>query len=210
MTTTPGSPRSPLRLRRLLLPLLAVALAALSQVPLGWGEPEELGGVRNFGRVTDLFFRGGKVTRAGLERLYDLGVRTVIDLTGKREEEAAARELGMKFHSFPMKGSERPDDASVERILQILREAKEPVYAHCAAGKHRVGTIAALYRIRVQGWSPEKAWQEQEAYGFGPPSGHPELYAYVYGRAGPAAESESTSTGSDTQERKVHKDDGGD
>jgi protein tyrosine/serine phosphatase len=52
---------------------------------------------------------------------------------------------------------------------------------HCSAGKHRSGTIAALYRTRVQGWSKEKAWAEQQSYGFGTPEKHPELYDYVYG-----------------------------
>jgi uncharacterized membrane protein YkoI len=80
-----------------------------------------------------------------------------------------------------MTGHHPPDDQAVGEILSIIQSAKEPVYVHCSAGKHRVGMIAALYRIRVQGWPKEQAWAEQQSFGFGMPEEHPELYAYVYG-----------------------------
>src|SRR5262247_3622509 len=178
--------------------LVAVALAFVIHLPLAQAGSDRVEGVTNFGRVTDLYFRGGQVTKAGVQNLYDMGVRTIIDLTGDRKEEAVARRLGMKFYSFPMEGSERPSDGKVAAILKIITEAKEPVYAHCAAGRHRAGTIAALYRIRVQGWTPERAWEEQKSYGFGSVSEHPELHRYVYGRGGPGAGAglQSTRSGS--------------
>jgi protein tyrosine/serine phosphatase len=160
----------------------ALALIALTSATLALADRDRVKGVTNFGRVTDTILRGGDVTSTGLENLHAMGVRTVIDLAGDDEKEGrTCRRLGMTFHSFPMDADERPDDATVDRILQILRNAEEPVYLHCSAGKHRTGAIAALYRIRVQGWAPEKAWAEQQSYGFGPAKGHRELYEYVYG-----------------------------
>jgi len=162
----------------------AIALAVLTAAAIAYGGPEQVKGVTNFGRVTDTFFRGGKVTARGLENLHAMGVRTVIDLAGNESgEERACRRLGMKYYAFPMDVDERPDDASVEQILRILEDAREPVYAHCSAGRHRAGTITALYRMRVQGWSARRAWAEQKSYGFGSPNKHPRLYEYVYGRA---------------------------
>src|SRR5262245_3446162 len=90
---------------------VAVALALALQLPLAQAAPERVEGVTNFGRVTDLYFRGGRVTTQGVENLHAMGVRTIIDLTGHRKEEAATRGLGMKFYSFPLKGSEPPSDA---------------------------------------------------------------------------------------------------
>lgn len=169
------------------LRLVAAALAFVILSPLAHAGHrsggEHVKGVTNFGRVTDLYFRGGKVTKDGVQNLYDMGVRTIIDLTDHRKEEPAARRLGMKFFSFPMDGDERPDDAKVTAILKILTEAKAPVYAHCSAGKHRAGTIAALYRIRVQGWTAERTWAEQQHFGFGSAEEHRELFDYVYGKA---------------------------
>lgn len=188
--------------------LVAAAIGFVIHLPLAQAGSEDVEGVTNFGRVTDLYFRGGKVTNKGVQHLYDMGVRTIIDLTGDRKEEAAARRLGIKFYSFPMDGGERPNDEKVAKILKIITDAEEPVYAHCAAGKHRAGTIAALYRIRVQGWPPEKAWKEQESYGFGPANEHRELYAYVYGSGGRGSdESKSKRDGKNRHGKDDHDDD---
>ena len=167
----------------------AVGLVTLTAATIAFAARERVKGVTNFGRVSETVFRGGAVTPQGLENLHDLGVRTVIDLAGKSGERNACRRLGITYYAFPMDADERPDDAAVERILRILRDAEEPVYVHCSAGKHRAGTIAALYRIRVQGWSPGEAWEEQQSYGFGSAKDHRVLYEYVYGRGGPGARS---------------------
>lgn len=180
----------PIRSRRFVAPIRAgwlLALGGLTVATIAYAARERVGGVTNFGRVTESFFRGGKVTPKGLENLHAMGVRTVVDLAGKNGERSICSRLGMTYYSFPMDADERPNDASVERILRILRDAKDPVYVHCSAGKHRAGTITALYRIRVQGWSPDQAWREQQSYGFGSANEHRTIYEYVYGRGGPAA-----------------------
>ncbi len=139
-------------------------------------------GVTNFGRVTDSYFRGGQVTPEGVANLRKMGVRTIIDLRDEESpgEAESCKENGIKYLKFPMSGHETPDDKTVNKILGIIKDAKDPVYVHCSAGKHRAGTIAALYRTRIQGWSGERAWVEQKSYGFGPPEGHARLYDYVY------------------------------
>lgn len=144
---------------------------------------EKVAGVQNFGKVTDLFYRGGKVTPAGVESLAAMGVRTIIDLRDDESpgEPEACERNGVKYFKFPMSGHETPDSKTVDRILALVENAEAPVYVHCSAGKHRAGTIAALYRTRVQGWPMERAWKEQQSYGFGVPQEHPELYSFVYG-----------------------------
>jgi protein tyrosine phosphatase (PTP) superfamily phosphohydrolase (DUF442 family)/uncharacterized membrane protein YkoI len=148
------------------------------------GSPRKvLAGVENFGQVTEKYYRGGKVTPEGVANLARLGVRTIIDLRDEESpgEPEACKQLGIRYYKFPFNGHATPDSAAVAEILSIVRNATEPVYVHCSAGKHRAGTICALYRMRVQGWSPEQAWAEQKSYGFGLPEEHPELFAFVYG-----------------------------
>ena len=163
--------------------VLSVLTLAFLSVTQATAQSAQVTGVKNFGRVTDRFFRGGAVTPEGVENLAQMGVRTIIDLRDSpdADEPAVCKDNGIRYLNFPMTGHEAPSNQDVGDILHIIQTAKEPVYVHCSAGKHRSGTIAALYRTRVQGWSKEKAWAEQQSYGFGTPEEHPELYDYVYG-----------------------------
>ncbi len=160
-----------------------IIILAFAQAALAQNSREQVEGAKNFGRVTERYFRGGAVTPTGIESLAALGVRTIIDLrdSPNPDEPAVSRRNGIKYFNFPMTGHDTPDVKAVNEILSIIQKAKDPVYVHCSAGKHRAGTIAALYRMRVQGWSKDRAWAEQRSYGFGTPEEHPELYAYVYG-----------------------------
>ena len=162
---------------------LALALFSFAPAALAQSDRKQIEGVQNFGEVTERYFRGGQVTPDGVDKLAAMGVKTIIDLRDKpsEAEPEACKRNGITYHKFPMDSSGAPDDKSVNEILSIIQNAKEPVYVHCSAGKHRAGTIAALYRIRVQGWTKEQAWAEQQSYGFGPAEEHPALYAYVYG-----------------------------
>ncbi len=171
--------------QRFLSPTLILVLIALGFAPMARAQSakKQVEGVTNFGQVTERYFRGGQVTPEGVDNLAGMGVRTIIDLRDKPSEgepEACERN-GVKYHKFALDGGGTPDDKTINEILSIIQNAKAPIYVHCSAGKHRAGTIAALYRIRVQGWSKEQAWAEQQSYGFGPAEEHPALYAYVYG-----------------------------
>lgn len=140
-------------------------------------------GVTNFGKVTEHLFRGGELTEKGIENLAALGIRKIIDLRDDAEPEAAetCKRLGVTYYNFLLSQYETPDKATIDTILQHLRDTKTLTYVHCSGGKHRAGTMCALYRMRVQGWSPERAWREQQAYGFGPPEEHPDLFLSAYG-----------------------------
>ena len=79
--------------RRAALPLLA--LFFLIAAPFGSAgaqqrDRERVDGVTNFGRVTDKYFRGGEVTAAGVERLYEMGVRTIVNLRDEASPDLAA------------------------------------------------------------------------------------------------------------------------
>jgi tyrosine-protein phosphatase SIW14 len=165
---------------------LVSAPAALAQA-----KREQVTGVKNFGRVTTNYFRGGSVTPEGVENLHRMGVRTIIDLRDKPspDEPEACERLGIKYYKFATDGHATPDRATFDTILSIIKNAKDPVYVHCSAGKHRAGTVCALYRMEVQGWTPDQAWAEQQSYGFGVPEEHPELYAFAYGKRAATANS---------------------
>jgi protein tyrosine phosphatase (PTP) superfamily phosphohydrolase (DUF442 family)/uncharacterized membrane protein YkoI len=168
---------------RVVITILTLVIFSVTKTAFAQSEREQVEGVKNFGRVTDRYFRGGAVTPDGIRTLAEMGVRIIIDLRDNpnADEPAVCQSNGIKYFNFPMTGHDTPNKKAVNEILSIIQNAKEPVYVHCSAGKHRAGTIAALYRMRVESWSKERAWAEQQSYGFGAREEHPELYAYIYG-----------------------------
>ena len=160
--------------------LVPDARAAVSQSP---GPPASPLGIRNFGCVTPMLYRGGDFIPNGVQDLVHLGVKTVISLRAhsRHGEPDSCAAHGIAYYLFPMTTAAKPRPAAMDSIMDIIRSAKAPVYVHCTAGEHRTGTICAMYRIREQGWSRERAWAEQESYGFGVPEHHPNLFHFVYG-----------------------------
>ena len=48
----------------------------------------------------------------------------------------------------------------------VLDPQRQPVFIHCKRGKDRTGTMVALYRIEVNGWSNAEAIAEMDAFGY--------------------------------------------
>ena len=64
-----------------------------------------------------------------------------------------------------------PENEDIVKFLRVATTPElQPVLVHCQHGSDRTGTMVALYRIVVQGWSKEAALIEmtQGGYGFHP------------------------------------------
>ena len=64
-----------------------------------------------------------------------------------------------------------PDMDDIVRFLNIVTDSNNtPVFVHCKYGADRTGTVCAIYRVIIQGWSREDAVEEmtQGGYGFHP------------------------------------------
>jgi len=60
-----------------------------------------------------------------------------------------------------------PTDAELKAFFDVVLDpARQPVYIHCAFGKDRTGTMAAVYRLEMDGWTADEALQEMEAFGY--------------------------------------------
>ncbi len=129
------------------------------------------GGIENFAKVADGLYRGAQPSEEGLRGLRDLGVRTVVNLREHHSEKEEAERLGLAPVEIPIRagvlGSEPPADDDVRRFFEVVLDPKRrPVYVHCAKGKDRTGTMVALYRIEVEGWTPEEAIAEMQEFGY--------------------------------------------
>ena len=146
--------------------LATLALATLAQVEPRYAE------LPNFHQVNQQLYRGGQPKDGGLQKLKDLGVKTIVNLRGEdahtRAESEEAHSLGLGYYSISLPGFSRPKDEEVGRVLDIINAPEnQPIFIHCRRGKDRTGTIVACYRISHDGWTAEQAKDEARRYGLG-------------------------------------------
>jgi len=165
--------------------VLAVTSLAAS-APAKTNTDPKLSNIRidNFGRINDNYYRGAQPDARDYSDLASLGVRTVIDLTrdGRAEEQGLVQRAGMKFYRIPMTTRVAPTKDELAKFLQLVNDpANQPVYVHCAGGRHRTGVMTAVYRMTHDGWSSDQAFKEMKQYNFGADFLHPEFKRFVYG-----------------------------
>ena len=139
--------------------------------------------IGNFGRINDNYFRGAQPRGTDYRDLAAIGVKTVIDLQadGPSNEAGAVKAAGMNFIRIGMTTTKAPTEAQVAQFLDIVNDpANQPVFVHCAGGRHRTGTMTALYRMTNEGWTPAQAYNEMKQYRFEGFPDHPVLRNYVY------------------------------
>jgi len=75
------------------------------------------------------------------------------------------RALGLQYLWLPIKDERAPTDEQARTFLEFVRDpAHWPVLIHCRAGEGRAGTMAALARYAIDGWSMSAALREARNY----------------------------------------------
>jgi len=150
--------------------------------------------IGNFGEVSPTYFRGEQPEGADYATLAAFGIKTVIDLQadGEANEKGLVEKAGMTFHRIPMTTRTAPTTAQIAEFLKLVNDpANQPVYVHCAGGRHRTGVMTAIYRMTHDSWTSEQAFKEMKQFKFGADFLHPEFKRFVYAfraePAGPAA-----------------------
>jgi protein tyrosine/serine phosphatase len=93
----------------------------------------------------------------------------------------------MRFVRIPMTTHDVPTPAVIAQFMSLVTDpANQPVYVHCAGGRHRTGVMTAVYRMTHDGWNSDRAFKEMKQYKFGADFLHPEFKRFVYAyRPGP-------------------------
>jgi protein tyrosine/serine phosphatase len=164
---------------------VSLTVPAIAETPTSLASSSALSSVRigNFGKINDHYFRGSQPKGSDYKDLAALGVKTVIDLQkdGPSNESTLVTAAGMKFFRIGMTTTKAPTDAQVAQFFEIVNNpANQPVYVHCAGGRHRTGTMTALYRMTFDGWNAAQAYSEMKQYRFEGFPDHPVLRNYVY------------------------------
>lgn len=128
-------------------------------------------GVANFARITPQVYRGAQPSEEGLRELKRLGIRTVVSLRSWHSAKVRIEAAGLKAVELPLQadvfGSTPPTEEEVARFFGVILDPEaQPVYFHCAHGKDRTGTMAAVYRMEVDGWTSEEAIAEMQLFGY--------------------------------------------
>src|SRR5262249_18086825 len=133
-------------------------------------------GLPNLYQVTPTLYRSAQPSRRALrylgeQRPIEPGappIRTVLSLRAFDEDDLGGpappslRLERIRFKTW------HPEDEDIVKFLRIATTpALQPVLVHCQHGSDRTGTMVALYRIVVEGWSKEAALLEMTQGGFG-------------------------------------------
>jgi protein tyrosine phosphatase (PTP) superfamily phosphohydrolase (DUF442 family) len=125
--------------------------------------------IRNFVRVNNEFCTGGQPKLEHLEQLKADGVKAIINLRqpsehNAAEEEAKAKELGLRYFNIPFAFGDPKDEQSTE-FLKITDDPKNrPAFIHCTAAI-RVGAFWMIRRVLRDGWKLEAAEEEAKKIG---------------------------------------------
>jgi protein tyrosine phosphatase (PTP) superfamily phosphohydrolase (DUF442 family) len=125
--------------------------------------------IRNYLHVNDQFCTGGQPRLEHLEMLKKEGVKAIINLRQPSEhraaeEEAKAKELGLRYFNIPVVFTD-PKDEQVDEFLRITDDVNNrPAFIHCTAAK-RVGAFWMIRRVLRDGFTVEAAEKEAERVG---------------------------------------------
>jgi protein tyrosine/serine phosphatase len=169
--------------------LVALALSVISYAkPHGKSGTESksslvVGDIDNFGQVTDFYYRGEQPKGDDYNRLAAIGVKTIIDLRDDPRDYAKplTEQAGMKYINLPMSDKDYPGGNAASRFLALVNDKENwPVYVHCAGGRHRTGAMTAVFRMTMQGWDANRAYEEMKDYDFYTRWGHKAMKQFVF------------------------------
>jgi protein tyrosine/serine phosphatase len=132
-----------------------------------WASRIEKPGLPNFHQVTTTLYRGAQPTAEGIGELQKLGVKTIVNLRAFHSDHDRVEHTGVAYEHIDFK-TWHAEDEDVVRFLRIVADTnRAPVFVHCQHGADRTGTMCAIYRVAVCGWTKDEAIQEMTQGDFG-------------------------------------------
>lgn len=129
--------------------------------------------LRHLEQVDVGLFRGSHPSEEeDFHELKALGIKTILSLDYFWRQISTARKgaesHGMLFYNIPISTLVvEPSKEAMEAALEVITAPQNaPVYVHCFLGQDRTGLAIGLYRVHVQHWPAEKAYDEMYEKGF--------------------------------------------
>jgi protein tyrosine/serine phosphatase len=132
-----------------------------------WAADVNIEGVPNCHKVSDDLYRGAQPSEEGMRQLEKFSIKTVVNLRAFHSDRDEFKDANLSGEHISVKPW-HPEDEDVIRFLKIVTDkSRTPVFVHCQYGADRTGTMCAIYRIAVQGWSKDEAIEEMTKGNFG-------------------------------------------
>lgn len=131
--------------------------------------------IPNFYKVNENIYRGGRPSEEAIKELKKLGIKSILNLEKGifnkipsyiKKEKKLAEEEGLIFLWVPMHPLFAPKQKDIEKAISYLTDPSlQPIYVHCERGSDRTGIVIAAYRIKINGWTYQEAYEEMKKYG---------------------------------------------
>lgn len=128
-------------------------------------------------KVTETVWRGPRPTDLRALRV-DYHIDTIIDLesgvydvmrvydeTYFKDVPQFPPDFGINYYHMPCSDFSAPKKIFVDKALELMFNKERHVFIHCLSGVDRTGFVCAVYRMRVEGWTFERARAEWIALG---------------------------------------------
>jgi tyrosine-protein phosphatase SIW14 len=139
--------------------------------------------IKNFGQMDDRFYRGAEPkSLEDVQALKGLGIQTVIDLQAESDpqERAWAESQGIRYVNIPMVAKRYPRPEWVAAFMKTVDDPSTgKFFVHCAGGRHRTGSMGAVYRMEKYGWNFEQVYAEMKQFDFYTRWGHGDFKTFV-------------------------------
>jgi protein tyrosine phosphatase (PTP) superfamily phosphohydrolase (DUF442 family) len=135
--------------------------------PARWAIPMQMEGVPNLHKVSDTLYRSAQPSAESMKNLKAMEIETIINLRSFHSDRDEIGDTGLTYEHIYMKAWHAEEEDAVKFLQIVTNPKRSPVLVHCQHGADRTGTMCALYRVAVDGWTKEEALKEMMQGGFG-------------------------------------------
>lgn len=144
-----------------------VGIAAAAERNPKWAAKVEQAGLPNLHCISSNLYRCAQPSAEGLRAAEKLGIRTVVNLRAFHSDKDEAKSTSLKTERIRFNTWNAEEEDVVQFLKIVTNTNGGPYLVHCLHGADRTGTMIAVYRMAVQGWSKDEAIQEMTQGDFG-------------------------------------------
>jgi len=110
----------------------------------------------NLHQIDSQIWRSNQPTPARIRHYADMGIKTIINLRGERDdggwrlEAEACQQAGLPLADFTPRSRAAPDKPMLHSSAELFGAITTPALLHCKSGADRAGIMSALYLVMMK------------------------------------------------------------